>query len=146
MASATWYFQNSFHKKLMEGTIHLLNGGDTFHMLLVDDGHTPDVDTFDFVDDVVGDELAAAGNYARQALANQAVAPDNPNNRAVWSADDPTIANSTFTWRYAYLFKWTGADGTSALLGYFDPGGNMTYAAQTFRLDFASAGIFALGS
>jgi hypothetical protein len=64
-------------------------------------------------------------------------------NIVTFDADDVSWASSTVTARYAVLYKSTGTGSTSALIGYFDFGANVSSTNGTFSIPFHSSGIFA---
>lgn len=66
MAADPWQVYASLVEFAGDGTVDLDN--DTFVAILLDSGHTPDVNTHDELADVVGDELASTNGYERQTL------------------------------------------------------------------------------
>jgi hypothetical protein len=68
------------------------------------------------------DEMDGAG-YARQALANEAVAADNPNNRGEFDADNVNIANVSAGTRQVagvVVFRHVTNDADSVPICYID--------------------------
>lgn len=113
-------FFNTFFKKNMDGDIDLLV--DTIQAMLLKSAWTPDIDTQEFVSDIVGNEVSAGG-YTRLTLGTKVTAVDNANDRSEFDSADLDWSAQTFTdARYMAFFKNTGADGTSALICYFDFG------------------------
>jgi hypothetical protein len=62
-------------------------------------------------------------------------------NIVVFDAADAAWTTSTVTARYAVVYKSTGTNSTSAVIGYFDFGGNVSSTAATFTVQFSTAGI-----
>ncbi len=97
--------------------------GDTLVLLLCTNSYVPNIDTHEFASDITN-ELAATGNYVRKTLSGKVVAIDTTGDFAYLDADDVTwnaLTPST-AFRYAILFKNTGADATSPLISYINFG------------------------
>lgn len=63
-------------------------------------------------------------------------------NIVAFDAADAAWTSSTITARYGVLYKSTGTASTSALIGIFDFGGNISSTSGTFTIQFHSSGIF----
>ena len=117
-------------------------------ILLVGTGYTPNRD-HDFVSDVVANEISTT-NYARQALANETLTLDDPNDRVLEDADDvvwtalgpPSGGPSVLA---AIIYRNTGADGTSPLWDYMN-GTTTTVNGSNFTYQWAATGICVLTS
>jgi hypothetical protein len=59
-----------------------------------------------------------------------------------FDAADVSWTTSTVSARYGVLYKSTGTNSTSALIGYFDFGSTVSSTAGTFSIPFHAAGIF----
>jgi len=119
MAEGDGTLYNNFKEELMLGQIDLVD--DTVKVALVT-GHTPDIDTHDFFDDVSGDEESGTGYTAGgETLASKTVTQDNTNDRAAWDAADVTWSGlDVGTPSHAIVYKSTGVASTSALIGYWE--------------------------
>lgn len=128
---------NTAKKKILDGDIVL--DTDTIKLMLLDDNHTPDIDAEEFIDDVSANEVSGTGYTAGgETVTNIAVTVDDTNDRAYADGDDVSWSNATITYRYAYLYKDTGTPGTSAIIGYYDPGSNQTSTAGTLTVAWAA--------
>lgn len=134
-------FYNSFKKKIMDGSIDL--DTDTIKMALVTSSYTPDIDSHDFWDDVVANEVSASGTYSAggATLANKTVTQDNTDNEGVFDADDVSFTGTTITARYAIFYKSTGVNSTSALICYDDLGENKSSTNGTWAYTIPAEGI-----
>lgn len=128
---------------------NLLNGGtlfdwdtDTIKVALVDNTYTPDQDLHDFFDDVSADEISGTGYTAGGlTLTSCAVSYDTTSNEVRLDADDAAWASATFTARYAIVYKDTGTDSTSPLIGYVDFGADSSPAGVDFTITWATSGV-----
>lgn len=117
---------------------------DTIRVMLTTSAYTPAQDTDEFKSSVTN-EVSGAGYTARgEALANKTLTYTAGTNVNALDADDVSWAAATFTARYAVVYKDTGVDATSVLLGYVDFGGDQTVSAATFTITWAAGGIFTL--
>lgn len=90
---------------------------------LLVDGFTPNRDA-DFVSDIVANEIATT-NYARQVLTGEVITLDDANDRVLLDADNavfPSLgpASGGPTVGSAFVYRNTGADGTSPLWMWMD--------------------------
>ena len=108
--------------KVMTGGIDL--DTDTFKALLLKSGSTPDMDSWEFVSDAVaGSAECSGGTYARITLVAPAVTQSG--NEARWGSNSPLVFNSPTPSQVVatvILFKDTGVDGTSPVVGKLDGG------------------------
>ncbi len=115
---------------------------DTIRIMLCTSTYAPNQDTHetkaDVTNEVVGAGYAARGN----ALAGKTITVDAANNRVVYDANDSTWAASTITARYAVIYKDTGVDATSVLIGYIDFGADKSTVATDFTIEFSADGVF----
>lgn len=103
----------------------LLGLGDDFRFALVMTNNTllADRDALNLGAITTLDECDGAG-YARVALANEAVAADNPNDRALFDADDvtfPGLGPGTRPNAGVLLYKHVGADAVNIPVAFYDP-------------------------
>lgn len=120
------YVNTRAKSKLISGDIDL--NADDIRVLLV--GATTTVDTEvdkEFIDDYAILDECNATNYVRKALTGEAVAPDLPNARGEFDANDVTwtaLGNGTnFTIVGALVFKFVSDDSDSIPIAYIDSGG-----------------------
>jgi hypothetical protein len=107
---------------------------DTVKVALCTSSFTPDQDTQDFYDDLTNEVSGTGYTAGGAALANKAVTYDASTNVTALKADATSWSSSTFTARYAVIYKDTGAAGTSPLLGYVDFGGDEAVSSGTFTI------------
>jgi hypothetical protein len=117
---------------------------DTIKVALLSSAYTPNQDTHDYLDDVIGSEVTGTGYTAGgQALASKTVTYDAANNVTVLDAADVTWASSTITARYAVVYDDSGAtNAQKALLGYVDFGSDQSSTSGNFTLTWDATGIF----
>ncbi len=116
---------NRAKKEIFDGTLDMSATGD-IRLLLVTSAYTPNAD-HDFIDlggsDAVTAELSGTG-YVRKALASEAFAEDDANDRAEWDADDVVFTGITAGTAAAFvIYDHTGVDTTSVIIAYVDTGG-----------------------
>lgn len=140
--AVTVTFYNSYKKKLMDGSNIDLDT-DTIKISAHTDSETPDIDADDFWDDVSATEISATGYTSGGAtLANPAVTADNTDNEGVFDADNVTWTLTTsVSVRYFIIYKDTGTDSTSPLIGYIDAGETLGVSNSTLTLSFSAEGI-----
>lgn len=119
---------------------------DTIKVMLVSSSYTPNQDTHDYLDDVVGNEVTGTGYTAGGAtLASKTVNYDSTNNVVVLDAADVTWASSTITARYAVLYSDAGASNAlKVLIGYVDFGSDQSSTNGNFTVTWDSTGIVRL--
>jgi hypothetical protein len=135
---------NSFKKKIMDGSIDL--DTDNINVSLHTSSYTPNIDTHTFYSDVTASEVTSGNGYTTKGktLSNPVVSVDTTNDLAYFDADDLTWSNSTITARYAIIWKNTGTNTTSPLIGYIDFGSDKTSDNGNFIITWSSAGILRL--
>ena len=107
--------------------------GDTIKCSLLTSSYTPDQDAHDFWDDLSANVLAG-GSYADVTLAGKSVSYIAGSNTIALIATDPAFVAFTGAFRYAALWKDTGAAATSPVLGYADLGAQ-SLTATAFTID-----------
>jgi hypothetical protein len=129
--------------ELMSKTMNLGADGDTIKVALFTSSYTinPDETTYSTTN-----EHAASGNYEQGGVsltpANNSVADDDANNRAVFdNSDDPTWTTATISAAYAKLYNSTVSN---RLLCCFDFGGIKSSTSGTFKITFNADGIIAI--
>lgn len=135
---------NGYKTAAMKGLIAPLT--DTIKIALLTSSYTPDIDNHKNFSDVVAQESSGTG-YATggNTLGSVTVTEDDVNDRAVLDAADTqwttsTIANA----RYAVIYKSTGNNSTSTLIGYIDLLATKSSVGDTFYIQFDALGIFTL--
>ena len=111
---------------------------DTIKILLCTSAYTPNQDTHEFKSSVTN-ELPTANGYtlrgatlaSKTATADAATNETRLNSAAVtWTPG----AAQTLTARYAVIYKDTGTDGTSPLLGYIDFEADVSATNDSFTI------------
>lgn len=110
-----------------QGGLDLREAGADIRVILVMTNTTGDTDQdAQYVGNITTLDEMDGANYARQALANQAVNEDAANNRAEFDADDPTFASLGAGTRQvagAIYYRHVTNDADSPLIAYVDSGG-----------------------
>jgi hypothetical protein len=117
MASISFY--NNATKDILDGTIDL--DSDTIKVSLHASTYTPAV-THDFFDDLTNEVTGSNYTAGGATLGSTAVTTVTVND-AMYDAADTTWsahASGFSTARYAVIYKSTGTDSTSPLIGYID--------------------------
>lgn len=109
---------NDFKEQLLRGTFDL--SANTIKVALVA-AYTPNIDTHTSFADITAVEVTGTGYTARgNAVANKTVTQDNTNDRAAFDGDNVTwTALSVGTPSHAVIYKDTGTNSTSLLIGYW---------------------------
>lgn len=116
MAAGTFTFFDHVAEKIADGTIDL--DGDTFKLMLLDDGYTPSA-AHDEYSDVSGDEIANGSGYTTAGQALTSVTWGQTGGVATFDSDPViwTASGGPITARYAILFDDTVTG--DPLIGYF---------------------------
>jgi hypothetical protein len=138
MATATLF--NNYKLKLMDTSAKIDLVTDTIKLALVKSTYTPTIDTHDFWDDIVAEESSGTGYTAGGAtLANKSVAIDTGADQAEFTADNVSwTISSALSARYAVLYKSTGNNATSPLIGYIDLGTTYSLASGTLTITWSA--------
>lgn len=108
---------NGIKKTLMSAGINLAT--DTIKGMLLTNAYAPNIDTDVFASDINSHEVSGTGYTAGgKAITTQALTLDLTNDCCYLDADDLVWANSTITARVLALYKDTGNQSTSPLIGY----------------------------
>lgn len=119
-----WVPYDLYKKALLNQSSTFDHDGDTFKIMLLDNGHALNRAAHDFVSDVVADEVTGT-NYARLTLTSPAVTGPVAN-VITWDATEPATphwaqSGTGFTdARYAVLFKFVTVDADSPIIAYHD--------------------------
>lgn len=117
---------------------------DTIKVALVKAAYAPDQDKHDFWDDVSANEVAGT-NYTAggKELTEKTVTYDEASNTVRLKAKTVEWKEVTVEYRYAVVYKDTGAAGTSPVLGYLDTGGTQKIVAGLVKIEWdATDGAF----
>jgi len=134
--SASWYTNGPKH------AVSDVNfASDTIKVMLCTSSYTPNQDTHEFKSSVTN-EISGTGYTARGlTLASKTVAIDATSNETRLDAADASWTTATFTARIAVIYKDSGTDGTSPLLGWVDFGADSSVSSGTFLIQCDATGI-----
>jgi hypothetical protein len=124
---------------------------DPIKVMLCTASYTPSQDTHAFKSDVTG-EVTGAGYTARGATLSSKTLGYTSATKVLKFADAATlvwsgaVASSGSPAAYAVIYKDTGTDSTSPLMGYVDFSGATAYSNSTgtFTITWSSSGIFTI--
>jgi hypothetical protein len=111
---------------------------DTFKVALVGSSYAPNVDADEFFTDLSAEVTGTGYTAGGIALTGVAWTYDSTNNYGLLTADAVVWTVATFTARRAVIYKSTGSDATSRLVGYIDYGVDQSPAGVDFAISFAS--------
>lgn len=138
MALTSSLFAN-FSKKINEAEIDWTD--DTIVVALFDNTLSADVNTDTFLDEITNYDTAelSGGNYVRKTLASKT----NTVTAGETSLDaaDVTWSALTGTFRYAVVFKSTGAAATDILIGIIDFDSDQPVSAGDFTITWNADGV-----
>lgn len=116
--------------KLLQGSLDFDAAGDDIRIILVMTNTTADTEEdSEFVGSITTLDEYDGANYARQALANEAVNQDAANDRAEFDADDDEFSGGsglgvgTRQAQAMLVYKHVTNDGDSPVIAYIDTGG-----------------------
>jgi hypothetical protein len=114
---------------------------DTIKCALATSTYTPNQDTHDFFDDVTNEVSGTGYTAGGVTLANKTLTYDTASNETRLDADDAAWTSSSFTARYAVVYKSTGTASTSPLMGYVNFGGDQTVSTGNFTIQWDATGV-----
>jgi hypothetical protein len=116
--------------------------GDTIKVALTTSSYTPNQDTHEFFSDVTN-ELAATGGYLAggASLGTKTLNYASASNEAQLLAANTSWSSASFTTRNAIIYKSTGTNSTSLLMGYVQFGGDQTVSSGTFTIQWDTTGV-----
>lgn len=116
---------------------------DDIKVMLVGSSYSPNQDTHDYLDDVVGNQVSGTGYTAGGvSLTGKTNTYDAATNTIVLDAADVTWPNSTVTARYAVIYNNSGAsNATKPLIAYVDFVSDQSSTAGNFTITWDPAGI-----
>ena len=133
------YCFGQFPNKALNGEIDW--DTDTIKVSLHTSSFTPNQDTMDYYDDVDNEVSGTGYTSGGATLANASLSYDGGTNVNKLDADDVTWSSSTITARYAVVYKDTGVDSTSPLIGYVDFEEDIISNNGDFTISWSSSGI-----
>lgn len=140
MAVTTTLF-DSFTHDLGNGAID--TDGDTFKVLLTTGTYTPSLTAHTKRSDVTNEVTGAGYTAGGKTLASVTWTLDTTNHRTAFDAADVTWTTSTFTARYAVIYKSRGgAASADELVALIDFGADQTVSGADFTISWAAVGIF----
>jgi hypothetical protein len=116
---------------------------DTIQAGLFADTYTPNVDTDQYLSDIISNEISGGG-YARKTLTTKSVGYSSDNNMAQCLSDALSWTSLTASFRYVVFFQWTGTNGTSVLLSYIDYGTAVSVTSGTWNVPVPDNGYIAI--
>lgn len=126
---------NQFKLKQFNGNAIDLDT-DTIKVALFKSDYTPDV-TDEFFSEIIAAGTECSGTGYTQGGATVANAAFSGTTTVLFDADDTTWTTATITdARYGIVYKDTGTDATSPLIGYIDFGENKSVTAGTFTIQW----------
>lgn len=114
--------------------------GDTIKVMLCTSSYTPSQTTHAYKSSVTN-EVTGTGYTAGGATLGSTTATKSSLTVSL-DAADTSWTSSTITARYAVIYKSTGSDATSPVLGYVDFGADATSTSGTFTITWDAAGVF----
>ena len=135
--TAAWYGKAALH--LAAGDIDY--DANTIKVALLTSAYTFNQDTHETYADIVGNEVAAGNGYTARgaALASKSITYDAATNRArLFAANTAWTpgAGQTLTAAKAVIYKDTGTNTTSYLLGYVDFGATISAIGAPFTISW----------
>ena len=137
---------NNYKLKLFNTSTKIDLEADTIKLAAVTTSYTPDIDAHDFWDDIVANEASGTGYTAGGAtLGTKTAAVVGASDLAKFDAADVSwTITSSFTYRYFVLYKSTGNNATSPVIGYFDTGASQTITNGTVTVTFHADGVLTI--
>jgi hypothetical protein len=146
--TAAWYGKaiiNAFGGETAGESISIDYLSDDIKVALMTSASTPSQDDQEFFADVLGCEVSESGtNYTQggATLSDKTLGYTSGTHVAKFDAADVTWGTSTITARWAVIYKDSGNDATSPLLGYVDFGQDYSSSSGSFTITWAEGGIF----
>lgn len=110
---------------------------DTIKVMLLKEAYTPKQDEDTFQSEISTNEITGTGYSAGGvALGTKTLSYDATTNETRLKAATSEWTAASFSARYAAIYKSTGTESTSPLLGYVDFGGLQTVSSGTFKIEW----------
>lgn len=135
---------NAAKTRLIDGTIDLNTDDIRVALLMTNTTGDTDNDGDVFVGDLTTLDEMDGANYVRKALANEAVATDDANDRAEFDADDvvwSSLGAGARQVQGALLFKFVTNDADSPLIAWVEFSSPVTADGTNFTLQWNAEGI-----
>jgi len=129
---------NNFVDRVGEKVYDMAN--DTFKIVLLDDGHTPDA-THVYYSDISGDELSNGNGYTTGGETLTGATWTITGGTAKFDASNPQFMHANFTSRYAAVVNTTVNNELVNLIDYTE---NKRVKNITFEISFHADGMFKL--
>lgn len=133
---------NSFKK----AGIDLVLAEGTIKAMILNNSHTTNIDTQEFIDDVSANEVSGVGyTSGGQALTGVATSIDTGTDTVKLDADNITFSTVTISnARFVAYYVDTGVPGTSRITNIVDFGSDQSRAAEDLVIEIATGGILDL--
>ncbi len=146
MAAGAWKVYGSAVEKNAKATLDV--DTNTFRIVLVGAGYTPNQNTHGTWADVSANEITGTGYTANGKLITQTVTRSNL--VTTFDCDDQSWPGSTFTAKWAVIVRDADANGalasTDDLLAYceLEAGGTVSPSAAALTITMNAAGLFTI--
>ena len=127
----------------MNGDFDWDDSSQNIKIMLVTADYTPDAShshKSDITNEVSGTNYTAGG----KVIENRTITIDGTNHKATYDGDDVVWNDSTITARGGVIYKDTGTDSTSPLIGYIDFGSDKESQNGDFTIQWSADGIFTI--
>jgi hypothetical protein len=129
---------NAFKTDILDGSVNLANGGDSFKVALLDDNHAFTA-TNSVWSDISANEISGTGYTAGgEDLSGQGLSGTTS---VTWDATDTEWTSASFTAYHAVIYD---ASNSNSLVCSIDFGGAQTVSSGTFTISWNTDGILVL--
>lgn len=135
---------NAAKTRLWNGTIDLDTHDIRAKLLMTNTTADTEVDTVVFVGDLTTLDLMDGANYVDKALANEACATDDGNDRSEFDADDITwssLGAGSRSVQGLLLYKFVTNDADSPLIAWIEFASPVAPDGSNFTIQFNAEGI-----
>jgi hypothetical protein len=140
VATTNWY--GLAHKDQWGSGTAVSWTADSIKVALTTNSYSPNQDTDEFFTTPVAFEITGTGYTARgTALTGKSLNYASAANEAQLLASNASWASATFTAYYAVVYKDTGVNGTSVLMGYVSFGAAQAVSSGTFTIQWDATGV-----
>jgi len=138
MATGTFQIYQQAVQNILKGDIDFDTA--VFKVMLASSSYTPNMDTHDFKDDVVANEVTGTNWAAGGQTTTATVTTDGASNEVRIALSDISVATVTVTdGKHAVVYNSSpGTDATRHLLGYVTFDTALAPTAGTLTIDFPS--------
>jgi len=117
---------------------------DTMKLMLCTASYTPDLDAHQFKSDVTNEITGTGYTAGGVTLAGKTLTYSSGSNKTIFDCNDAVWAAATITFRYAILYKSTGTNSTSPLIGIMDFGSDVASTGGDATVVFNAGGVWEL--